>query len=162
VIWPRPIAEVHRLDSPRFAWRTDYRLGASRPEEGRQGQDVLFAANSSGGGGSFAPTLLMMVLLFGAMYFLFIRPNKRRRQQIEEMQKSIGPGDEVLTVGGLYGIVSEIDDEKVVLEVSPGVSNTYTRASISRVVTAAPTHDDLEPEPEPQPGPDLKKVIDTD
>jgi preprotein translocase subunit YajC len=137
---------------------------------------VLFVAENQGGGGSFAPTLLMMVLLFGAMYFLFIRPNKKRRQQVEEMQKSIGPGDEVLTVGGLYGFVSEIDDEKAVLEVSPGVFNTYSRASISRVVTAAAVDDeeevdeDLAPESDPQPAPDLekkpdltaKKVIDQD
>ncbi len=122
---------------------------------------MLFAAESSGGGG-FAPTLLMMVLLFGAMYFLFIRPNKKRRQQIDEMQKSIGPGDEVLTIGGLYGFVSEIDDEKVVLEVSPGVFNTYSRSSISRVVTAA-TSDDEEDEveddltPDAQAAPSLEK-----
>ena len=127
---------------------------------------MLFAAESSGGGGSFAPTLLMMLLLFGAMYFLFIRPNKRRRQQVEEMQRSIGPGDEVLTIGGLYGVVSEIDDEKVVLEVSPGVYNTYSRTSISRVTNAAISpEDEVDPE-----AVDLnkaneataKKVIDTD
>jgi preprotein translocase subunit YajC len=122
---------------------------------------VLFAAESQGGG-SFVPTLLMMVLLFGAMYFLFIRPNKRRRQQVEEMQKSIGPGDEVLTIGGLYGTVSEIDDDKAVLEVSPGVYNTYSRTAISRVVTAAVTDED-EPATVAEPGPDLsKKVVDTD
>jgi preprotein translocase subunit YajC len=120
---------------------------------------VLFAAENSGGGGSFMPTLLMMALLFGAMYFLFIRPNKKRRQQIDEMQRSIGPGDEVVTIGGLYGFVSEIDEEKVVLEVSPGVFNTYSRSSISRVVTAAAADDeevddDLAPD---QPGPDLEK-----
>lgn len=118
---------------------------------------MFFAANNSGGGGSFAPTLLMMVLLFGAMYFLFIRPNKRRRQQVEEMQRSIGPGDEVVTIGGLYGIVEEIDDERVVLEVSPGVSNTYTRASVSRVVTAAASDDLEEVDVEDEPGPDLEK-----
>jgi preprotein translocase subunit YajC len=99
----------------------------------------------------------MMVLLFGAMYFLFIRPNKRRRQQVEEMQRSIGPGDEVVTIGGLYGIVEEIDDERVVLEVSPGVSNTYTRASVSRVVTAAASDDLEEVDVEDEPGPDLEK-----
>ena len=110
------------------------------------------------------PTLLMMALLFGAMYFLFIRPNKKRRQQVDEMQKSIGPGDEVLTIGGLYGFVSEIDDERVVLEVSPGVFNTYSRSSISRVVAAATgddeeeeAEDDLAPELEAQPAPDLEK-----
>jgi preprotein translocase subunit YajC len=127
---------------------------------------VFFAAESSGGGGSFAPTLLMMLLLFGALYFLFIRPNKRRRQQVEEMQRSIGPGDEVLTIGGLYGVVSEIDDDRVVLEVSPGVYNTYSRSSISRVVTAAASPD----EPDDDAAVDLnktneataKKIIDTD
>lgn len=117
------------------------------------------------------PTLLMMALLFGAMYFLFIRPNKKRRQQIDEMQKSIGPGDEVLTIGGLYGYVSEIDDEKAVLEVSPGVFNTYSRSSISRVVTAASTDDetdeidevddDLAPDREAQPAPSLEKRPET-
>jgi preprotein translocase subunit YajC len=78
----------------------------------------------------------MMVLLFGAMYFLFIRPNKRRRQQQSEMQAGIGPGDEVLTIGGLYGVVQEIDDDRVVLEVAPGVTNRYTRAAISQVVNS--------------------------
>jgi preprotein translocase subunit YajC len=127
---------------------------------------VLFAAESSGGGGGFSIQLLMILLLFGAMYFLFIRPNKRRRQQIAEMQKSIGPGDEVLTIGGLYGIVSEIDDEKAVLEVSPGVYNTYSRSSISRVVTAAPSFGDDEGQPADELNASneatAKKVIDTD
>lgn len=110
------------------------------------------------------PTLLMMALLFGAMYFLFIRPNKKRRQQIDEMQKSIGPGDEVVTIGGLYGYVSEIDDEKVVLEVSPGVFNTYSRASISRVVTAATADDEvdeIDEIDEPNTSPSLEKKSDT-
>lgn len=118
---------------------------------------MFFAAESSGGGGSFAPTLMMMVLLFGAMYFLFIRPNKRRRQQVEQMQASIGPGDEVLTVGGLYGIVEEIDDDRVVLEVSPGVTNRYSRTAISSVVRAA-----NEPEETPADNSTAEKVIDTD
>lgn len=118
------------------------------------------------------PTLLMMALLFGAMYFLFIRPNKKRRQQIDEMQKSIGPGDEVLTIGGLYGYVSEIDDEKAVLEVSPGVFNTYSRSSISRVVTAAAADDevdevdgvddDLAPDLDARPAPSLEKRSEPD
>jgi preprotein translocase subunit YajC len=124
---------------------------------------VFLAAEGSGGGGSFAPTLMMMVLLFGAMYFLFIRPNKRRRQQIEQMQSSIGPGDEVLTVGGLYGIVQEIDDDRVVLEVSPGVTNRYSRTAISQVVNAAPDEADEADELPAEPTVDIsKKVVDTD
>jgi len=103
---------------------------------------VYFAASGSSGGG-LAP-LLMIVLLFGAMYFLFIRPNKRRRQQQIEMQSTIGPGDEILTVGGLYGTVQEIDDERVVLEVAPGVTNQYSRQAISSVVHSANQPEDAE------------------
>lgn len=133
---------------------------------------MFLAASGSGGGGSLAP-LLMIVLLFGAMYFLFIRPNKRRRQQQIEMQSSIGPGDEVLTIGGLYGTVQDIDDERVVLEVAPGVTNTYSRQAISQVVTAADRPDegeevaeDDEEAAEPTDRADKvdigKKVVDTD
>jgi preprotein translocase subunit YajC len=115
-----------------------------------EGQNsVLFAAEGQTGSGSFAPTLLMMLGLVGAMYFLFIRPNKRRRQQIEQMQSSIGPGDEVLTIGGLYGIVTEIDDDRIVLEVSPGVTNTYSRSAISQVVSAAPDAEEIDVDEEP-------------
>jgi preprotein translocase subunit YajC len=124
---------------------------------------VLFAAQGQGGG-SFLPTLFMMLLLFGAMYFLFIRPNKRRRQQMEEMQSSIGPGDEVMTIGGLYGTVVEIDDDQVVLEVAPGVTNRYTRQSINRVVTAADRPDEADEPvgPADKPTTSLDKVVETD
>lgn len=121
---------------------------------------MFIAAESQSGGGSFAPTLLMMLLLFGAMYFLFIRPNKRRRQQIEQMQSSIGPGDEVLTIGGLYGVVVEINEDRVVLEVSPGVTNRYSRAALSSVVTPAARADDLDEPSSPKIS--TEKVVDTD
>jgi preprotein translocase subunit YajC len=85
----------------------------------------------------------MMVLIFGAMYFLMIRPQQRRRRDVESMQSSIGPGDEVVTVGGLYGTVVEIDDETVILEVASGVENKYARAAIGKVVNHV-AHDDVE------------------
>lgn len=99
--------------------------------------DVNFAA-ASGGGGSWS-LLLMMALIFGAMYFLMIRPQQRRRRQIEQMQSALGVGDEVVTIGGLYGIVTSVDDDTVTLEVAPGVENKYARGAISRVT--APGHD---------------------
>ena len=106
---------------------------------------MLLAAANSGGGSSFT-LLLMMVLIFGAMYFLMIRPQQRRRREAQSMQSSLGPGDEVVTIGGLYGMVTEIDDETVTLEVAPGIENRYARGAISRVVTRAETEDDEEEE----------------
>jgi preprotein translocase subunit YajC len=102
---------------------------------------VFFAAESQGGGSSYS-LLIMMAILFGGMYFLMIRPQQKRRREIESMQSSIGPGDEIVTVGGLYGTVVEIDDEAVTLEVAPGVSNRYARGAIARVVNRAARPDD--------------------
>ena len=78
-----------------------------------------------------------MVLIFGAMYFLMIRPQQRRRREVESMQSALGVGDEVVTIGGLYGHVVEIDGDSVILEVAPEVENRYARGAISRVVTKA-------------------------
>ncbi|MEV1289892.1 preprotein translocase subunit YajC [Micromonospora sp. NPDC049679] len=94
---------------------------------------MLYAAQSGGGAGSFMP-ILMIALLFGVMYFMMIRPQQKRRREAEQMQSSIGPGDEIVTIGGLYGTVASVDDETVVLEVAPGVQTRYARPAIARVV----------------------------
>jgi len=97
---------------------------------------VPLAANS-GGAGSFMP-ILMIVLLFGVMYFMMIRPQQKRRREAESMQSSLGPGAEVVTIGGLYGHVVSVDDDTVTLEVAPGVQNRYARPAIARVVSGGP------------------------
>jgi len=81
--------------------------------------------------------ILLIVLLFGVMYFLMIRPQQKRRREAEQMQSSIGPGDEVVTIGGLYGTVTSVNDETVMLEVAPGVQTRYARPSIARVTNSA-------------------------
>lgn len=78
----------------------------------------------------------MMALIFGAMYFLMIRPQQRRRRAAEQMQSGLGVGDEVVTIGGLYGTVTGVQDDTVLLEVAPGVRTRYARGAISRVVTS--------------------------
>jgi preprotein translocase subunit YajC len=106
---------------------------------------VLYAADSSGGG-SFLVTLLPLILLFGVMYFLMIRPQQRRRREAQELQSRLGAGDEVVTIGGLYGTIVEADDETVILETSPGVHARYARPAIARVVSRAETEEEEEEE----------------
>ena len=90
----------------------------------------------------------MIVVLFGVMYFLMIRPQQRRRREAEQMQSSIGPGDQVVTIGGLYGTVTSIDDETVMLEVAPGVQTRYARPAIARVVPPVPEAESIPEEVE--------------
>ncbi|MFI7436756.1 preprotein translocase subunit YajC [Micromonospora haikouensis] len=96
---------------------------------------MLYAAAGSGAGG--LTPILMIALLFGVMYFMMIRPQQKRRREAERMQSALGPGDEVVTIGGLYGTVTGVDDETVLLEVAPGVQTRYARPAIARVVSQA-------------------------
>lgn len=113
--------------------------------------------------------LLIMGAMFVGIYFLMIRPQQKRRREVEAMQSSIGPGDEVITVGGLYGTVEAIDEADVMLEIAPGVTARYAKGAISRVVTPAARADDLlddeivDDEPETLPGTATdKKIAGTD
>jgi preprotein translocase subunit YajC len=95
---------------------------------------TVLAAQSSGGG-SFLP-LLMIVLLFAVMYFMMIRPQQKRRREAQQMQSTLAPGAEVVTIGGLYGTVVETDAETVTLEAAPGVHVRYARPAIARVISS--------------------------
>jgi preprotein translocase subunit YajC len=92
---------------------------------------VDYAAETSGG--SSALPLLVVVAFAAFVYFLMIRPQQRRRREVQSMQSTMGIGDEVVTVGGLYGVEVEVDDETVLLEIAPGVSAKYARAAIGKV-----------------------------
>jgi preprotein translocase subunit YajC len=96
---------------------------------------VPLAATSSGGSPLF--TWLLLALFIAAAYFLIIRPQQRRRREAQEVQASIGVGDEIVTVAGLYGTVVDIDDKVVTIEVSPGVTNRYARQAVGQVVNRA-------------------------
>ena len=109
---------------------------------------MIYAAESSGGGGGLLVTLLPLILLFAVMYFLMIRPQQRRRREALQLQSQLGIGDEVVTIGGLYGTVVETDDETVTLELSPEVYARYARAAISRVIARGEDEEELEEEEE--------------
>ena len=79
----------------------------------------------------------MIILLFGVMYFMMIRPQQKRRREAEQMQRNLAIGDEVVTIGGLHGIVADIEDAVVVIEISPGVTARYSRPAIAKVIPAA-------------------------
>ncbi|MFI7599668.1 preprotein translocase subunit YajC [Actinoplanes sp. NPDC049681] len=92
----------------------------------------MFYAAPQQGGGSFMP-LLLIVLLFGVMYFMMIRPQQKRRREAQAMQSALGPGDEIVTIGGLHATVVAVDDEVVTVEIAPGVNARFARPAIARV-----------------------------
>jgi preprotein translocase subunit YajC len=94
---------------------------------------VPLAASGSGAGSSFT-TILFLLLLFGVVYFLMIRPQQKRRREALDLQNKLGPGDEIVTIGGLHGTVVSIDADVATLEVAPGVQVKFARQAIARVL----------------------------
>ncbi|MFF2794775.1 preprotein translocase subunit YajC [Lysinibacillus xylanilyticus] len=78
----------------------------------------------------FAPILLMFV----AMWFILIRPAKKRQQETQNMQGSLQRGDKVITIGGLHGEIDSIEDTAVTLKISDNVRVKFDRQAIGRVV----------------------------
>jgi preprotein translocase subunit YajC len=113
---------------------------ASGPTEGFL---VPLSAAASGAGNSFT-TILFLLLLFGVVYFLMIRPQQKRRREAQNLQNQLGPGNQIVTIGGLHGTVVSIDDDVVTLEIAPGVQVKFARPAIARVLPR-PEAEDVSP-----------------
>jgi len=92
---------------------------------------ALMAAGSSSGGSSTA-LLVSLVLMVAVFYFLLIRPQQRRARSQRELVSELGVGDEVVTVGGMFGTIRAVDDESVSVEVSPGTEIRMLKSAILR------------------------------
>jgi preprotein translocase subunit YajC len=79
--------------------------------------------------------LILVVAMLVLLWALLIRPQRARQRQQNELLSSIDPGDEILTVGGLYGIVQEVDeDDDLVVEIADGIHVRIARRAVGGVV----------------------------
>jgi preprotein translocase subunit YajC len=77
--------------------------------------------------------LIFPIAMIALTWLLLVRPQKARLREREQLVSALGPGDEVVTVGGMHGIVRATDDETVVLEIADGVEVTYDKRAIGRI-----------------------------
>jgi preprotein translocase subunit YajC len=77
-------------------------------------------------------TLLPLILMVGLLYMVMIRPQQRKARAQRTLQSAVERGDEVVTIGGIYGEVTEVDDETVVVEIADGVEVRFVRSAIAR------------------------------
>ena len=73
---------------------------------------------------------LPFILVGAALYFLAIRPQKKRQQAVRQFQSNLTVGDEVRTAGGIIGVVSSISDDIVMVDVG-GVTLKFARGAIA-------------------------------
>jgi preprotein translocase subunit YajC len=81
---------------------------------------------------------IYILIFIGLIYVFGVRPQKKRRQELERIMSSLGPGDEIVTVSGIYGTVTEVEDgETILLEVAEDIDIRIAKAAVARVITGS-------------------------
>lgn len=86
------------------------------PQEGAPG----------GGLGAFMPLLIIIVIF----YFFMIRPQMKRQKEVRNFRDSLKKGDKVLTLSGVYGKITDVQDTTVMLEIAPDVRVKIDKAGL--------------------------------
>jgi len=89
--------------------------------------------------------LLIIIVALGFLYFVLIRPQKRRRVDVELMLEGLEVGDEVVTAGGIFGTITALDEDEVRVEIAPELEVRVARRAIGGVVNRAGEEDEAEP-----------------
>ena len=101
--------------------------------------DLLIApaqaqATTPAPGGFGGMSFLFPILLIGVMYFLMIRPQMKRQKEHRAMLEKIGVGDEVITNGGIAGVVREIGDSFIGVEIADNLRVRVQKGAIATVL----------------------------
>jgi preprotein translocase subunit YajC len=73
----------------------------------------------------------MVVLIGAVMYFLMIRPQRKRQQEHQKLIEELKRGDRVITAGGIYGQIESISEDSVVIKIESGATMRVARNSVS-------------------------------
>ena len=130
---------------------------------------IAYATNGSGTtANSSWMTWVMILVIFGALYFFTIRPQSKRDKELKNFRNNLKPGDEIVTIGGIYGKVVRITEDRVVivvgsektkLEMAKSAINSYADPSSNAATASAKTKEAEEPEKESKPSPkSIKKL----
>lgn len=78
--------------------------------------------------------ILPMVLLFGAMYFFLIAPQRKKQKEHEKMLKSLESGDEVVTTGGIFGVITNVKEDRFVVRIADNTKVEIGKGFVQTVV----------------------------
>jgi preprotein translocase subunit YajC len=111
------------------------------------------------------PIFIFFLVMLVFLYLLLIRPQRQQAKRHQEMLQNLAVGDEVITMGGIYGEVTDIDDERVQLEIDADVRIAVSRRAIASKVTAeesAAMAGEPEDAPEPMDAPEPASIDDVE
>jgi preprotein translocase subunit YajC len=103
---------------------------------------MIIGASSSSG------FFLIIIVGFAVLYLLVVRPQKRRQVQQRQMLNELQVGDEVLTAGGIYGKITRLEEDAVLVEIAPRMEVRVARRAIAGVTRDEPDEPEEPEEPE--------------
>jgi preprotein translocase subunit YajC len=87
---------------------------------------------------------IYILIFIGLIYLVGVRPQQKRRRELESILSGLKPGDDVVTLSGIYGTVTEVEDgETILLEIAEDTDIRMAKASIARKVPARETGADV-------------------
>ena len=93
------------------------------------------AAGQTAQGGSQWSFWIMIIALFAIMWLFMIRPQRKQQKELEKFRSELKKGDKVITAGGIYGTIGEIEEKTVLLKIDGDVKVRVDKSSIVRDTT---------------------------
>ena len=107
---------------------------------------VLGEATTATAAGDMVSTVIMMVVMVAVIYFLMIRPQRKKDKAVKDMLKALKVGDRICTIGGFYGTIAHIKEDTITLTIG-SLENTVVVARWAiRSVENVKTENDSQPE----------------
>lgn len=89
---------------------------------------LLQAAGQNAGGGY--STIIMMVAIFVIFWLFMIRPQQKRQKELQQKRNALGINDRIVTSGGLYGVIKDVKQTELVVEIADGVRVRVDKGSV--------------------------------
>jgi preprotein translocase subunit YajC len=93
---------------------------------------------------------IFVLALLALVWFMLIRPQRRRQQEAQRLIETISVGKEIVTAGGLFGTVTAVEGDEVRVEIADGVEVRLAKRAVAGVVSEDEEQEDEEPEDEPE------------
>ena len=90
-------------------------------------------AQGEGGAAGGSGFFIMLIAIFAIFYFLMIRPESKRRKERQQMLDALKRHDKIVTVGGLYGEVIDVHDDRVVIRIGEDIKVEVAKSAVSAI-----------------------------
>ena len=91
---------------------------------------ILLQAEGAAQQGSQWSFWIMMILIFGVFYFFMIRPQTKKQKELQQKRESMKKGDKVITAGGIYGEIKEVQETTFIITIAKDVTIKVSKDSV--------------------------------